>query len=84
MGDRGGDDGKGLSHSHSADRCPGTARSKEELWPHVREFADRAIAHATDTLARLQEAEGPVELYMIHGWARGAGASGFRRGGCDR
>lgn len=40
---------------------------KEQLWPHVREFADRGIAHVTATLRRLQEASEPCSLYTIHG-----------------
>lgn len=47
-------------------------RRKEDLWPHVREFADRAIAHASATLARLQES-GPCELYIVHGHYADAG-----------
>ena len=27
---------------------------KEELWPHIREFADNAITHTTTTLNKLQ------------------------------
>jgi sucrose-phosphate synthase len=40
----------------------------------VREFSDRAIAHAQATLARLQESgEGPCELYVVHGHYADAG-----------
>ena len=28
---------------------------KEDLWPHIREFSDRAIEHTTATLARLHQ-----------------------------
>lgn len=44
------------------------------MWPHVREFADRAIAHAQATLSKLQETgEGPCELYVVHGHYADAG-----------
>ncbi|KAF5837580.1 hypothetical protein DUNSADRAFT_4151 [Dunaliella salina] len=47
---------------------------KEDLWPHIREFADNAITHTTNTLAKLQEGkEGPCELYTIHGHYADAG-----------
>ena len=42
-------------------------RRKEQLWPHVREFADRGIEHASTTLRRLQEVSEPCSLYTIHG-----------------
>ena len=42
-------------------------RRKEQLWPHVREFADRGILHVANTLRRLQEASEPCSLYTIHG-----------------
>jgi len=42
-------------------------RRKEQLWPHVREFADRGITLVTNTLRRLQEASEPCALYTIHG-----------------
>ncbi|GAX74135.1 hypothetical protein CEUSTIGMA_g1584.t1 [Chlamydomonas eustigma] len=41
---------------------------KEDLWPHIREFSDHAIAHAQRTLARLHKDTGePAQLYMVHG-----------------
>jgi len=46
---------------------------KERLWPHVREFADRGIAHARATLARLADAGTPCELYAVHGHYADAG-----------
>jgi sucrose-phosphate synthase len=41
--------------------------SKELLWPYVREFADRGIAHATSTLAAIAESGRRCELYAVHG-----------------
>lgn len=47
---------------------PSVYLRKEELWPHVREFADRGVCHVSATLARLQQEGGePCELYCIHG-----------------
>ena len=46
---------------------------KERLWPHVREFADRAIAHVRSTLAELSDAGAPCELYCVHGHYADAG-----------
>ncbi|KAL3157983.1 hypothetical protein ABBQ32_012382 [Trebouxia sp. C0010 RCD-2024] len=46
---------------------------KEKLWPHVREFADRGIAHAKKMVTTLAEAKTPCELYMIHGHYADAG-----------
>lgn len=46
---------------------------KEELWPHVREFADRALEHVSCTLARLQEAGEPAALWAVHGHYADAG-----------
>jgi sucrose-phosphate synthase len=40
---------------------------KELLWPHVREFADRGIAHANAMLAAMAEAGRRCELYVVHG-----------------
>ncbi len=40
---------------------------KEKLWPHLREFADHAIAHAKRTVGALAENKTPCELYVIHG-----------------
>ena len=40
---------------------------KELLWPYVREFADRGIAHATTMLAAMAEAGRRCELYAVHG-----------------
>ena len=50
-------------------------RRKEQLWPHVREFADRGITLVTNTLRRLQEASEPCSLYTIHGVRIGTAAS---------
>ena len=46
---------------------------KERLWPHVREFADRGIAHVRSTLAALSDAGAPCELYCVHGHYADAG-----------
>ena len=46
---------------------------KEKLWPHVREFADRGIAHAKKMVTTLAEAKTPCELYVIHGHYADAG-----------
>lgn len=48
--------------------------SKEELWPHVREFADHALEHVGATLGRLQEAGEPAALWAVHGHYADAGA----------
>ena len=50
---------------------------KERLWPHVREFADRGIQHATQMLGAMAEAGRRCELYAVHG----AGGRLGRRGG---
>ena len=47
--------------------------SKEALWPHVREFADRAISHVAATLGRLAAAGEVCELYAVHGHYADAG-----------
>lgn len=55
---------------------------KELLWPHVREFADRGIAHATNMLAAMAEAGRRCELYAVHGErGRCARCTGERRPG---
>ena len=56
-------------------RCgpPSRYLRKERLWPHVREFADRAIAHVRSTLAALSDAGAPCELYCVHGHYADAG-----------
>ncbi|KXZ52724.1 hypothetical protein GPECTOR_8g118 [Gonium pectorale] len=56
---------------------------KEDLWPHVREFADRAISHVRSVLARLGAAAaagqgtggggGGAELWAVHGHYADAG-----------
>ena len=46
---------------------------KEDLWPHVREFADRVIEHAIATMTRLQESGEPAALHVIHGHYADAG-----------
>ncbi len=56
--------------------CPLTASTacrKEKLWPHIREFADRAIAHTRRTSIALSEAGTPCELYAVHGHYADAG-----------
>ncbi len=40
-------------------------RRKEKLWPHTREFADRAIAHVSNMLKKLQEVGEPCSLYTV-------------------
>jgi hypothetical protein len=40
---------------------------KEMLWPHIREFADRALAHIRKTLYGLSGEGKQAELYMVHG-----------------
>jgi sucrose-phosphate synthase len=53
---------------------------KELLWPYVREFADRGIAHATSMLAAMAEAGRRCELYAVHGeLVGGAGVAAGRR-----
>lgn len=52
--------------SKSVTSVSGVCR-KEQLWPHVREFADRGIEHATNMLRKLQEVAEPCSLYTIHG-----------------
>ncbi len=49
------------------------ARSKERLWPHIREFADNGIAHTKRMLSALGENGTPCELYSIHGHYADAG-----------
>ncbi len=46
---------------------------KEKLWPHIREFADRAIAHTRKTSIALSEAGTPCEQYAVHGHYADAG-----------
>lgn len=46
---------------------------KELLWPHIREFADRGIAHVSSTLAALAEAGRRCDLYCVHGHYADAG-----------
>ncbi len=46
---------------------------KEKLWPHIREFADRGVAHTKHTMAKLGEAGTPCELYAVHGHYADAG-----------
>ena len=37
--------------------CPyhPASHRKEDLWPHIREFSDRAIEHTMATLARIHQ-----------------------------
>jgi sucrose-phosphate synthase len=51
---------------------------KELLWPYVREFADRGIAHATSMLAAMAEAGRRCELYAVHGELVGGGGQSGR------
>jgi len=55
--------------------CGPTAQyiNKESLWPHVREFADRGVAHATRVLSTLSESGRRCELYCVHGHYADAG-----------
>ncbi|KAI8109061.1 hypothetical protein M9435_005477 [Picochlorum sp. BPE23] len=46
---------------------------KEQLWPHVREFADRGIVHINKMLNKLAESGRRCELYCIHGHYADAG-----------
>jgi len=46
---------------------------KEQLWPHVREFADRGILHVNRILTQLAESGRRCELYCIHGHYADAG-----------
>ncbi len=50
--------------------CP---HRKEALWPYVREFADRAIAHIDTMLQQLRNNMTPCELYAVHGHYADAG-----------
>jgi sucrose-phosphate synthase len=52
---------------------PNVYLRKEKLWPHVREFADRAVAHISRTLASLVAAGEPCEMYAVHGHYADAG-----------
>lgn len=47
--------------------------SKESLWPHVREFADRGIAHVSRMLSALWDSGRRCELYCVHGHYADAG-----------
>ena len=60
------------SSQRSADQ-QGLLCSKEALWPHVREFADRGLEHAHSTLRRLSSKKTPCELYVVHGHYADAG-----------
>lgn len=46
---------------------------KELLWPYVREFADRGIAHATSMLTAMADSGRRCELYAVHGHYADAG-----------
>ena len=57
---------------------------KELLWPYVREFADRGIAHANATLAAMAESGRRCELYAVHGglgWSGPGAGEGWVGGG---
>ena len=54
-----------------------SACRKEQLWPHLREFADRGIVHAKSTLVKLAEDRTPCELYTVHGHYADAGEVAF-------
>ncbi|GMH33769.1 hypothetical protein BSKO_01603 [Bryopsis sp. KO-2023] len=46
---------------------------KEELWPHVREFADNGITHVRQQMNNMMELGEHCELYNIHGHYADAG-----------
>jgi len=46
---------------------------KEQLWPHVREFADRGILHVNKMLQKMGESGRRCELYCVHGHYADAG-----------
>ena len=46
---------------------------KEQLWPHVREFADRGIVHINKMLNKLGDSGRWCELYCVHGHYADAG-----------
>ena len=46
---------------------------KEQLWPHVREFADRGIQHVNKMLQKMAESGRRCDLYCIHGHYADAG-----------
>jgi sucrose-phosphate synthase len=46
---------------------------KEQLWPYVREFADRGIVHVNSMLSKLTESGRRCDLYCIHGHYADAG-----------
>ena len=48
-------------------------RRKELLWPFIREFADRGIAHVTKMLETLADVGHRCELHCIHGHYADAG-----------
>lgn len=46
---------------------------KEQLWPYVREFADRAIEHVRNALDKVAFAGRPCQLHLVHGHYAEAG-----------
>ena len=46
---------------------------KEQLWPYVREFADRGIVHVNSMLTKLAESGRRCDLYCVHGHYADAG-----------
>lgn len=46
---------------------------KEQLWPYVREFADRGIVHVNSMLSKLSGSGRRCELYCVHGHYADAG-----------
>ena len=46
---------------------------KEQLWPYVREFADRGIVHVNSMLSKLTDSGRRCDLYCVHGHYADAG-----------
>eukprot|EP01025_Chloroclados_australasicus_P020334 TRINITY_DN2143_c0_g2_i1.p1 TRINITY_DN2143_c0_g2~~TRINITY_DN2143_c0_g2_i1.p1 ORF type:complete len:1092 (+),score=166.59 TRINITY_DN2143_c0_g2_i1:189-3464(+) len=46
---------------------------KEDLWPYVREFADKGIEHVRNMMSFMKSEEELVELYVVHGHYADAG-----------
>ncbi|KDD73052.1 hypothetical protein H632_c2586p0, partial [Helicosporidium sp. ATCC 50920] len=51
---------------------------KELLWPHVPEFADRAVAHVDATLAACADEGKRARLFVVHGHYADAGEVAVR------
>ncbi|GLC43067.1 hypothetical protein PLESTM_001427200 [Pleodorina starrii] len=52
---------------------PDVYLKKEDLWPHIREFSDRALRHVSTTLGRLAGGGTPAEMWAVHGHYADAG-----------